>query len=286
MPSKKFLKKNNNDYIDALLDEKNVNYNWLKAIIKSKNREENNSNIKLIILFSQIFGSNGKDYMLMIINHLYTYYFPTIKYDGVQHELTKYEKLKLVDFIKNNFTNIRKNIIIFELINYLKLRDKLINSGVSFRFDIENVEELFATIKKYNVLIKREKTKIIKGYEYPTFNLNELEGIHINGENKFDVKLLKNEDDFINESLSMKNCLYDRFNDGKNTYYFSITINDEIKTIAHIGFIQNNVYLKEVRLKYNKEFVITNDYNILLNYIFKYIVDNRGPIKLVKYKIP
>lgn len=225
-PSKKWLNKNNNNFLPAVLDSYGIKSKYL---IKEINiNPDLKINLKTLRYLCNLFGTNYIDYIRKIdwkscaSSRLCYKKGHTIKTD---HE--KRMMVKIINELKENNSSTKS--VIQLVYNFLSSVDDIRKLGLDIKFKYNDVESFYRTFDEVNGILKHKKRGYRIRYCLPTdFSTMVQEPIIINNI-VFIPKILQTEEDFIIEGHQMKNCMSSQFSHG--IIFIYISLKSEIGTI-------------------------------------------------------
>jgi predicted RNA-binding protein with RPS1 domain len=218
-PKKKWLQKNENKFLPAVLDYYGIKSKYL--ISELNKISDRNIHIHTLNYICKLFGSNYIDYLKKI--DWENICFETLPNKKVHELKNDSEKNCLVSVI-NNWQKqiIRADSFVYTINKLLSTRELLEKKGIELKFNVkndsqfENLMETWSGIKLH--LSRGFKLK----YNYPKNFIDEIEQqIKIDDE-VFNVKVLKSEEDFRIEGYLMKNCMGKQFPHGSVYTYVSM----------------------------------------------------------------
>lgn len=217
-PKKKWLLKNNNKFLPAILDSYGIKSKYL---IGELSKNDKHVNIKSLNYICKLFGDNYIDYIKQFDWRIHCSEEPPNKKIHILKNDS--EKNCLVSTIKKWESDVvRLDTCVYSLNKLFTIRELLNKRNVPTKFNsrtplqFDNVMELWLGIKlhfargfKVRYLIDRTFIEIIE------------EGIVVD-EMYFKPKLLLTEDDFRIEGFMMKNCMAKQFLHGSLYIYTSL----------------------------------------------------------------
>jgi hypothetical protein len=218
-PKKKYLKRNEDKFLPAILDEYGIKSKYL---ISELNKEHNPPiHLKSLKYLCNLFGENYVEYLKKIPWEVNLYRevvnkkIHTLKNESEKKNLvTLFNKWQDIDSIHGN--------LISSLNKLLSLRGYLEKIGFNLKFQIKNNTDLN---NQYEVWYGHKK-HLNRGYRL-RYNIDSdfvkfiQEDIEVNGET-FKPKLLLNEEEFIIEGTIMKNCMSKQFSHGVICLFVSL----------------------------------------------------------------
>lgn len=223
-PLKKYLKVNENKFLPSVLDGLKIKS---KFFVKELNTIDQPIDIKLLNYLCKLFGDNYIDYIKKIDWKRHCSEINTSKF-RVETLRDDSEKNSFVKLINNwNSTNTNLETVFVGVDKLLKLRKDLDDRGVKISLTPKNDNQYNALIERLSNLKQYYK----RGYKvrlvFPEEFTNEIEKeIRIN-DNIFSVRLLKTEEDYINEGIFMKNCMSKQFTNSSLYIYLRGSIGNK-----------------------------------------------------------
>ena len=219
-PKKKWLEKNDNKFLPAVLDYYGIKSKYL---IGELNKLNSNKSIKLTSLnyICKLFGDNYLDYLKKIKwdKHCFDY-APNKKTHQLKNDS---EKTCMVNVInKWESDSLKTDSLVYLVNKLLTIRDTLEIKGVDLKFKAKNDNEFDNLLEIWSGV----KFHFARGYkvryDLPKDFINEIEeDIIINGES-FKPKVLVSEEDFRIEGFNMKNCMSKQFPHGSIYIYVAL----------------------------------------------------------------
>jgi hypothetical protein len=218
-PKLKWLKKNDNKFLPAILDEYGIKSKYL---IKELSSTKNGVNLTSLIYICGLFGENHLDYIKK---------FDWKKVSNGFYHINKNHKCKddiekkyLVNVFKSSeikpFYNRQRIYDLFELRHFMENND-----FGKLKIRAKSMEEINILIEEWQ-LLKRYRTIGYKlKFNIPEDIIRDIERPIIMIENIFRVKFLITEEDFTNEGNLMRNCMSRQFFHGSVCMFFAITLN-------------------------------------------------------------
>ncbi len=207
-PKKKWLNKNENKFLPAILDEYGIKSKYL---IKELNTEASNTiQLKSLRYLCSLFGESYIDYLKQIP---WKSHCSCILSNNKLHELKNDSEKKSFIQLVNNWEKYRihDDSIIYTINKCLELREFLEEKGYVLKFNAKNDYEYDNTHQNW-LSIKIHLSKGYKNkYVFDENFINDVEQKIIINEFEYDVIVLKNEDDFRLEGYMMKNCISKQF---------------------------------------------------------------------------
>lgn len=221
-PKKKWLEKNDNKFLPAILDSYGIKSKYLIGELSKKwDKPIQLSSLKYIC---RLFGDNYLDYLKQIVWEFHCYdYPPNKKFHTLKNDSEKSCMVKMI----NNWEKetLRSDSLVYSLNKLFSIRDLMEERKVELKFkakndnEFENLMETWSGIKLH--FARGYKVK----YSIPDEVVNELEkDITINGET-FKPTVLLSEEDYRVEGYSMKNCMAKQFPHGAVYIFVSLHCN-------------------------------------------------------------
>ncbi len=225
-PKKKYLNKNDNKFLPALLDEYGIKSKYLIGELNKTNNHQ--IHLKSLKYICKLFGDNYIDYLKKIPWNLNTFGEPPNK---KIHFLKNETEKKFLVSLFNKWDDIEsiQGSLINALNKLLTIREYLEKFGFDLKFKIKNTNDLNATYEIWNGY----KTHLNRGYKLryvidEDFKKFIEEDIVVNDE-LFKPKLILNEEEFIFEGHIMKNCMSKQFSHG--VVYLFVSLRNKNKRI-------------------------------------------------------
>jgi len=230
-PSKKWLNKNDNNFLPALLDSYGIKSKYLIKEININNNT--NFDLKVLKYVCNLFGSNYLDY---IKNFDWKECTKNSFTCTKKHVITtEYEKKALVKVI-NEFSqkdNTDKTII--QLIyKFLSNKDDVLKMDLNINFKFNNIDSFYKIHDNINGILKHKKRGYRVRYVFQSEFVKTIEDPIIIDNLTYIPKILLTEEDFIIEGHQMRNCMGSQFLQGIIFIYISLksihgTINLQFK---------------------------------------------------------
>lgn len=221
-PLKKFLIKNENKFLPAILDEYRIKTKYFVGVLSSG--KENNLNLISLRYLCHLFGDNFIDYIKKID------WINICKIDFIHKKLhiceTESDKRMLIKLINNATTMENKTLDIIKIIyDAFELRNFFLQKNFELKFKFESYKDLSSLIEEWILL----KNNINKGYVMkhliPDLVVKDIEKPIVISNKIFRPKVLLSENDFILEGIRMKNCMGSQFIHGSVLIYISLSLN-------------------------------------------------------------
>lgn len=209
-PKKKWLNKNENKFLPAVLDSYGIKSKYL---ISELNINQVPIYISTLNYICKLFGENHLDYLKKIPwYNLCLDVVPNKKVHQLKNESEKKYMVQLIS--KWEKEKVYTDSFIYSVNKLLSLREFLEEIGYTLKFNIrtdyefENLMEIWSGYKTY--YNRGYKIK----YTIPISFQNIIEEPIIINDQTFKPRLLLTEDDFKIEGFIMKNCMVKQFNHG------------------------------------------------------------------------
>ena len=209
-PKKKWLDKNDNKFLPAVLDYYGIKSKYL---IKELSQNVRQIQISTLNYFCKLFGDNHVEYLKKFIWEIHCYDTPPNK--KLHYLKNESEKDFLVKVINDwEIDTIKTDSLIYTLNKLFSIRDLLEQRGVNLKFKAKNDIEFDNIMETWSGL----KLHFARGYKVryliPEDFVKEMEEDIVIDELVFKPKLLLTEDDFRIEGFNMKNCMSKQFAHG------------------------------------------------------------------------
>lgn len=227
-PSKKWLQKNENNYLPSVLDSYGIK---TKYFIGELNKDRPYSvKIKSLNYLCKLFGDNYIDYLKQInwYNHC-TDLPPNGKIHILKNDA---EKKSMINIIKKWDSGIlQTDTFLYSVNKLLSIRETLEGKGILLKFK-SNGDDGFNNLMNIWGGIKTHFNRGYKiRYSFPNEFVELIEQpIDIN-DDVFTPKILLSEDDFRIEGYKMKNCMSKQFMNGYLYIYISLEHKGKIVNI-------------------------------------------------------
>ena len=217
-PKKKWLDKNDNKFLPAVLDYYGIKSKYL---IKELSQNVRQIQISTLNYFCKLFGDNHVEYLKKFIWEIHCYDTPPNK--KIHYLKNESEKDFLVKVINDwEIDTIKTDSLIYTLNKLFSIRDLLEQRGVNLKFKAKNDVEFDNIMETWSGL----KLHFARGYKVryliPEDFVKEMEEDIVIDELLFKPKLLLTEDDFRIEGFNMKNCMSKQFAHGVVYIFASI----------------------------------------------------------------
>jgi len=209
-PKKKWLEKNDNKFLPAVLDYYGIKSKYL---IKELSQNVRQIQISTLNYFCKLFGDNHVEYLKKFIWEIHCYDTPPNK--KIHYLKNESEKDFLVKVINDwEIDTIKTDSLIYTLNKLFSIRDLLEQRGVNLKFKAKNDVEFDNIMETWSGL----KLHFARGYKVRYLMsedfVKEIEEDITIGELVFKPKILLTEDDFRIEGFNMKNCMSKQFAHG------------------------------------------------------------------------
>ena len=209
-PKKKWLDKNDNKFLPAVLDYYGIKSKYL---IKELSQNVRQIQISTLNYFCKLFGDNHVEYLKKFIWEIHCYDTPPNK--KLHYLKNESEKDFLVKVINDwEIDTIKTDSLIYTLNKLFSIRDLLEQRGVNLKFKAKNDIEFDNIMETWSGL----KLHFARGYKVryliPEDFVKEMEEDIVIDELVFKPKILLTEDDFRIEGFNMKNCMSKQFAHG------------------------------------------------------------------------
>jgi hypothetical protein len=218
-PKKKWLKKNDNKFLPAVLDAYGIKSKYLIGQINKK--WSKTIHISTLNYFCKLFGDEYIDYLKQVAWEEHCFVEPPNKRTHVlKNDLEKKHMVKMIQNWENE--NIRIDTLIYSINKLLILRDDLHLKGLDLKFnaksdtDYELLNAMWQGYKQYMNRGYKLKYEFDNDFIMDIENDFEIDGV------TFKPKILISEDDFRNEGFNMKNCMANQFIHGLFSVYVSL----------------------------------------------------------------
>jgi hypothetical protein len=235
-PKPKWLKKNDNKFLPAILDSYGIKSKYL--ISELNKIKSYKVHIASLNYFCKLFGDNYIDYLKKIEWESHCFVEPPNKRTHVLK--TESEKNCMVKTIKNwERENVRLDSLVYSVNKLLTVRDELEKKGLDLKYsgksdnEFEIINSMWVGHRQY--FNRGYKIK----YDFIEDFIKDIEETIEVDNTIYKPRILMSEDDFRTEGFDMKNCMGNQFIHG----VFSIFISLENEK-------------KKVNLQYRKGYVI------------------------------
>lgn len=218
-PKNKWLTKNENKFVPAILDEFGIKSKYL--IGKINDQSNKIINFKSLRFICKLFGDN-------YVDHIKKTNWENICYDNVINNKTftlkndseKNSMIKLMNsWIKESVTI---ESFVDSINKLLSLREQLESKGYKLRFNAKSFHEYEYLFETWKGLKSYDKKGYKIRYKFPDHFKNEIEeDIRIDNDT-YKIKILSSEDEYRLEGFLMKNCMSSQFINGLIFIFLSI----------------------------------------------------------------
>ena len=220
-PKKKYLLKNDNKFLPAILDYYGIKSKYL---VSQLNKHWGKPiHIASLSYFCKLFGENYLEYLK---NFMWEYHcFETPPNKKIHRLKNESEKKCMVSVInKWEKETLKSDSLIYSVNKLLSIRDLLEKKGMDLKFKAKNDSDFDNTLEIWSGY----KFHFAKGYRNrytidESFKKMIEEEININGK-IYKPKLLLTEEEFRLEGYSMKNCMGKQFPHGVIYLYVSLQL--------------------------------------------------------------
>jgi hypothetical protein len=218
-PKKKWLEKNENKFLPAVLDYYGIK---TKYLLNELNKGTGKSiQISTLNYLCKLFGDNYLDYIKQIVWESHCYDVPPNK--KIHKLKNDSEKKCMVSVIKKWETDtLKTDSLIYSVNKLLSIRDLLENKGLDLKFkakndnDFDNLMEIWSGIKWH--FARGYKVR----YTIPKDFVNMVEQDIVIDNQIFKPKILLTEEEFRVEGYMMKNCMSKQFPHGVIYIYVAL----------------------------------------------------------------
>lgn len=212
-PKQKFLKENDNKYIQSVLD----GYGIKSSYLVNKLHTERGVSIKTINYLLKLFDND--------VNYLKEIDWVPICRSVIPNSKTHTlknvsEKRYLVKTI-NNWKD-KHNSLIYSCYQMFSMRDFIESKGVKLKYNAKNNDTYFELMKTWESMRNHLKKGYKIRYGIPQSFIDIIEEPILIDTHKFTIKILKTEEDFSVEGYVMKNCMSRQFTTGSIYIYISM----------------------------------------------------------------
>jgi hypothetical protein len=218
-PKKKWLKKNDNKFLSAVLDSYGIKCNYLiTELNKSWYRP---IQIRALNYVCKLFGDNYIDYLKKFY------------WEGICYELPSNKKIHTLKDESEKESLIKciekwgKNEVMFESPVYqfnklFTIRESLETNGIELKYRAKNDNQFINLMDSWS----SHKTHISRGYKLkyllPKEVIDILQSEIVLNDEVFKPRLLLTEEDFRSEGVDMKNCMGKQFPQGSYSIFVSL----------------------------------------------------------------
>ncbi len=218
-PKKKWLEKNENKFLPAVLDSYGIKSKYLIGeLSKDWNKTINISSLNYIC---KLFGNNYIDYLKQINWSQHCYDTPPNK---KLHELKNDSEKKFMISVINKWEKdtLKTDSLIYMLNKLFNIRDLLEKRGLDLKFkakndyEFENLLEIWSGLKLH--FARGYKVK----YVLPEDVIKDIEEVITINDLTYKPKLILTEEEFRIEGYNMKNCMSKQFPHGAIYIFVSL----------------------------------------------------------------
>jgi hypothetical protein len=222
-PKKKWLKKNDNKYVPAVLDSLSIKTNYY---ISEITKRQSPIMISSLNYLCKLFGDNHVNYMQRIPWHEHCV-FTTPPNKKIHVLKNDNEKKCLISLIKN-WDGIDE--LIHKLNSLFTLREKIESKGINTKFNVKTFTDLLTLEVKWKMIDKHLKRGFKLRYDISKKFVKYINAPIKTNTSVFKPKILLSEDDFFIEGIKMSNCMCNQFMNGILNLFISMS-SDFGKTI-------------------------------------------------------
>lgn len=224
-PSAKFLKLNENKFLQALLDQYGIKSKHILTEISKLDNED--YSIRALSYICRLFGDNYIDYIKKIKSWDRILYdgIPNKRYHTLRSDAEKKNMLSLINYWEAN--SLMDNSLIYSINQTLSNREYLTGKGFDLKFTAKDDDTYTLLEKNWESLREHAKKGYKIRFSFPEDFVNDIENPIIIGEREYKVTILKTEQDFIVEGHTMKNCMGGQFRTGNLYVYMSMVCNNK-----------------------------------------------------------
>ena len=226
-PKQKYLKLNDRKFVPSVLEQYGIKNKQFIAWLNG-NSEGMPVILKTLNYFCKLFGENYIDYMNKIDWHLHCYSAPkTNKVHPLKNETEKRNMIKVIQNWESEGLRTGSNLsmdgtLINSIYNMLELRDKIEKKGISLKFSATNDTQIDQLYEEWESLRKYLSKGYRIRYTFPNEFVEYIEQPIFIGDVKYDIVVLKTEEEFKIEGHLMKNCMANQFPHGITSIYISV----------------------------------------------------------------
>lgn len=219
-PKKKWLKKNDNKFVPAVLDSYGIKSKYLIKYLSMDITPM--IRITSLNFICKLFGDDYLRYLKLISwQNEAKYYLTSKKVYELKNDKEKKSLVKIFNEWENS--EIKDFIpLIVTLDEMLSVRKFVESFGLSLEFNPKNLEDFYLLFEKW----KSYKSHYKRGYkvkiDYSEEFINKIQEKIIIGDDIFTPKVLITEEDFNMEGTRMKNCMAQQFSHGSFHVYISL----------------------------------------------------------------
>jgi hypothetical protein len=238
-PKKKWLTKNDNKFLPAILDEHRIKSKFFIKELSNVIKCGPTVNLKALIYLCNLFGENYIDYIRQI-DWKYicsVYYFSKTKKHVCRNE---HEKRALVKAFntreKTNEPASRINDILESIYSLFEARIFLEENGYkNLKINFKCKEDVKAQLEVWVMLKKHLTLGYMLFYNLPEHIKNEIEMPIEWNDKSYRPKVLLSDNDFCVEGLIMKNCMGKQFIHGSFCLFIALSTGKKRINIQYQG---------------------------------------------------
>lgn len=218
-PAKRWLIKNDNNFLPAVLDSYGIKSKYL---IKEINVNSNvKINLKALKYLCNLFGSSYIDYIKQVDWKWCCSFHGTFK--KCHYITSDYEKKMVVKIINELRENNSSSKGVLQIINlYLTNIEEIKKINPKLKFKYNDIESFYKTFDELQGILKHKKRGYRIKYSLPGEFVDMIQDTIVINETVFKPKILLTEEDFIIEGHLMKNCMATQFSHGIIFIYISL----------------------------------------------------------------
>lgn len=210
-PKKKYLKLNDNKFLAAVLDQLKIKNKKFISVLSNKDGEVY---FNSLLFLTKLFGDNYIDYFNKF--NWESFLAVPIRKTNKFTPFKKHEK----DFILKSINGL---ISEDELLDETRLdvlaelvfhREFLLKKGFNINLKGKDFDDIIAFRSNFETIKNQIKVGYKRKYVFNKRLVDMIEEPIQIGENIFELKILKTEEDFYNEGILMKNCMKTKFQSG------------------------------------------------------------------------
>jgi hypothetical protein len=222
-PKKKWLLKNNNKFLSAVLDSYGIKSKYLIGEIQ---KQQTKINLNSLNYLCKLFGDNFLDYIKKIDWIYHCIDEPSnSKIHRLKNESEKNCLIKVINDWNLNDDTIRLDSLVNSLNNIFTIRNLIEDRGIPLKFIPKNQYQYDNLLETWLGI----KLHLNRGYKMmytiPKEVIDEIEQDIIVNNQIFKPKVLITEDDYRLEGFMMKNCMSKQFIHGSLYIYISLRNN-------------------------------------------------------------
>ncbi len=222
-PKKKWLLKNDNKFLSAVLDSYGIKSKYLIGEIQ---KQQTKINLNSLNYLCKLFGDNFLDYIKKIDWAYHCIDEPSNgKIHTLKNESEKNCLIKVINDWNLNDDTIRLDSLVNSLKNIFTIRTLIEDRGIPLKFNPRNANQYDNLLELWLGI----KLHLNRGYKMmytiPKEVIDEIEQEIIINNQIFKPKVLITEDDYRLEGFMMKNCMSKQFMHGSLYIYISLRNN-------------------------------------------------------------